>query len=102
MLGNVKSQEYLETRRKAIEEAVNERVSYSVDEAVRDLLRIRDEAWANRDYANAIRGTVEAGKFLGVYVTKSESTSTQITPEDRQLAGLYGLSLSEYMQRVLI
>lgn len=99
MLSNAIAQEYLEERRKEIEEAVTERVSYSVDEAVADLLTMQKEAWRGGDYGNAIRATVEAGKFLGIYVSKSESTSVQATPEDRQLAGLYGLSISEYLKR---
>lgn len=99
MLGNAKSQECLEVRRKEIDEAVNQHVSFTAEKAVQDLLEIQQEARSLGDTQGAVKATVEAGRFARIYVTQSENTSVQASPEDRQLAGLYGLTVSEYMKR---
>lgn len=101
MVKNGKAQEYLERRRQEIEVAVQEKVAFDADKAVQDLIEIQNEARQNADFNAAVKATVEAGRFAGIYVTKSESESLtqQVSPEDRQMAAHYEMGLSEYMSR---
>lgn len=134
MIRKDKSKEYLDARRQEIEEEVtqkvSDRISYEIEDAVRDLLKIQQSAMqmvgrgkvarkvksksetgeeveeveycdveGMLDPGEATRATVEAVKVQGKYITKSEGVNTTVTPEDRQLAGAYGLSLTEYVKR---
>jgi len=118
MLTNASAKEYLEQRREEIESAttekVSERISYEVEDALRVLMEVQEDAMKQefregedgdlfdlgmRDRKAAIQAAVEALKVQGKYVTKSESTSTSITPADRTMAARYRMSLTEYMER---
>lgn len=99
MLRNAEAQGYLEQRQQEIRDAVKDRISYEIEDALRDLLRIRKTAEDNGDLTNAVKATVEAVKVQGKYIQRTESTTIDLTPEDRMAAAHYGLSPSDYVQR---